>query len=944
MNYRVNPDTGLVEILVDRTNPQVMAEILQGLTEDRPYYIGLDIETEDSKRHAGLNEFMKLDAESEDYKKSKKLVFDLRRTNITGFSLYVDGDKAGFYFNTGHADVENRLPIEWVVAFLTHLKAKATWIIHNAAFEIAQMRASWGFEVGPNYICTMQMAVSAYNDDEYPIAKLKQVGLGGIVKLLPEISRVYKDYAGKELSTPQRELLNKVVDKVSVADHSYNGLVRSISYGYGLKKAVKSFFGYNQTTFEETLNGKAHMGLLTGAEVLHYGVDDAYWAVRLFKALLDYMLKTNPGLWQVFLAQENPMPAVWADCWVRGMRVNLPAIQAKEHEERAAFAAAVRSFVQALRGLTFTDFPCPRMAKKQGKWYLGAKGDAYLKYRERFVKLATQPVEQMTDLEVALLVTGAVPSKWASEQGVKLPKDAGNLTHYMMARVLFHDLCDLPFVYIKGDIASNAEVRGKLRERVTSMAESDELWLKEIKSYELMPNASKDEILAVAQLQRAQFQPEPVLALLDAMDELAKIEQRVKLYITPYLLLTDPETGRMYPTIRSTLNTRRMAAENPNTMQMTKRGDGTYVRGFFIPERDDHVYLSIDWSQVELVLIGEHSKDPGFYAAYGHLPYNDLHLGAAASAVQVFYPDFSPEMLKHLTSLTTEEVVNMQINYPLVLANPVTKEPLEPKDAYKWWRNNAGKPSNFGYWYSGSLMTVQDKLGWTSDDMWRGTENYRQQFPIAEQWRVNTINEARTYGFVWIFDGHRRTRYEATAEWLNWFCSKFAEFGDPAVAAFGQIVAKRIFNRAGNQVVNAKIQGGCATLAKRSILRANELLRTEGWDAYFVMPIHDELVFSVHRDQVVALIPKLKHIMCNHPELVSWLKLDATASIGLTLEPYHAKKAPMGQIELDEAPSLEGYLPAETQGKKLTPEQMQRVVDYLFDKRDGRLEVVDAAA
>jgi hypothetical protein len=70
--------------------------------------------------------------------------------------------------------------------------------------------------------------------------------------------------------------------------------------------------------------------------------------------------------------------------------------------------------------------------------------------------------------------------------------------------------------------------------------------------------------------------------------------------------------------------------------------------------------------------------------------------------------------------------------------------------------------------------------------------------------------------------------------------------------------------------------------------------------------------------------------MCDHPDIIRTLKVDATASIGRNFEPFHPVKAPLGQIELDEAPLLPGFLAPETKDARLDDANIQRVLDYLF--------------
>lgn len=940
-----NEKTGKWELLVDRRNvAEVMPFLMNSLHQlQNTPLIGFDIETEDSKRHDGLNQFMALDPESEDFKRSKKLVFDLRRTNITGFSLYPEGHDYVYYFNTGHLDEHNRLTWDECLPLLELIKQKGVWTIHNATFEIAQMMASVGFDIGKNYLCSMQLCVSAYNDDEYSVQSLANADLGSMAVLIPEISRVFAGYQPRTpLSTEQNETLQKVIGKQSKAKHSYNGYIRQLAYGYGLKKAVKSWFGYEQTTFEEALQGRAHMGLLTGEEILHYGADDAYWCVELAKRVIQFIQNSNPPLLQTFFKQENPMPRIFAQSWVRGIRLNYPNIQKRKDEARSQYAQVIRELSKAMQCFSFTEHPCPRMVEKQTKWYVGkpkvdkktgeeTPANKWVEYRQRIQSFISLDVDSLSDYDIVKTLSGAVTSNWMNELKEKIPKSQLNLTHYMSARVLYHDLMNLPFVYVKGQIQSGVDARGKLKEYIQELNTGTTRWMKELSRWGIPTPEGMTREQYAESLQQA-YPAEAALAVMKCLDRLTSIEQTMKLYLNPYLMLVDPETDRIYPTISSLLNTRRMASENPNTMQLAKRSEATFVRGFFKPERDDHVYVGVDWSQVELVLIGEESKDPGFHAAYGQIPYNDLHLGAAASAIKVYYPTFTEYELKDMRTDNVERVDALKQQYPQAFINPVKGIQLDGKKAYKFWRGEAGKNSNFGYWYSGSLMTVQEKLGWTTDQMWKATENYRSRFPVAEQWRQNTIEEVKMDGYVTIFDHHRRVRLEATTWWKQTMMAKWSSYGNPALTAFGELMTTRIAKRAGNQAVNAKIQGGCATLAKRSIIKLVQIIEDEGWDACFIMPIHDELVFSVHKDQAVAFSERIKEVMCDHPDLVVWLKLDGTASIGLTLEPYHPEKAPTGQIELDEAPVLDGYITPEWEGKALPMELRQRVVDYLFEQ------------
>lgn len=310
------------------------------------------------------------------------------------------------------------------------------------------------------------------------------------------------------------------------------------------------------------------------------------------------------------------------------------------------------------------------------------------------------------------------------------------------------------------------------------------------------------------------------------------------------------------------------------------------------PTYDDHVIVSIDWSQIELVLIGDFSGDPDFARCYGQIPYDDLHIIAAAEAL----------------GMTEEQFVGLKKGVdPGVrpLRDQLGRE-MDPPKAYKYWRTEVGKGSNFNYWYSGALSTVGERLNWSPDQMWEATERYRSRFSVAEQWRLGVIGHGQQFGWVELPDGHRRRRFEATAMWAEGFKQKFSPWAHhDGVRHFVDLIVRRIQSRANNQLVNAMIQGSCATLAKRSILRIRRRLAEMGWgkrEARFMMPIHDETVFSVHRKLVVPFIQMAREVMRHHPDIIRTLPIDCSPSVGLTFEPWNAQKARLGQIELFEAP------------------------------------------
>jgi DNA polymerase I-like protein with 3'-5' exonuclease and polymerase domains len=885
-------------ILVDRRNEDLIPAIIDKVRAAA--IIGLDCETYDTP-HPGILAFRK----SDDAK-----VFDLRRTVVTGLSIFLDGDECSFYFNLNHRDQENKLPWPVVKSVLDGLSETAIVIAHNAVYERSVFKASLGYELR-NLICTMIMAVSAYGPDEYSMDAFATAGLGEMAKIMGSIGAAFAGYApGSELNPEQNELLYKIIGKQSKAAFSYNGFVKNIAYGYNLKKAVKSHFGFQMKTFEETLGDARNMGELTGEQVADYGGDDAFWAVQLFHKLISYMLENCPAALDTFQNQENPMIEVYSDIWLEGMKVNPKAIASRRDTERHNCAEILRKMKKIVNGLLpFEAGPNTRLMELDSKWYV-----KFAEYRTRIEKWA-KSVDSADDYVQCAQVGGAVIAGWNEDKGVKTKATGPNFTHYMMMRTLIYDLLRERPMHEQGKTQSDGEARGKLIQRLE----------KKIAAFEAqeMSQSEDGDIRQAAGIEADRLMKG--IELIRCINELAGVEQRMKLYLNPYTQLTDPETGRMYPQVSSLLASRRMASSNPNGMQLAKEGESTYIRGFYLPDNVDHVILSMDWSQIELVLIGEESGDPEFSRAYSQLPYQDMHLGAAADILTAIYGvEVTEEMFKSLKDMPDD--VEEPFGFPLV---DETGRRLTPREAYKYNRGTAGgKGANFGYWYSGALSSVAQSRGVGPDLMWQMTERYRQRFAVAEEWRVQTINEAQVNGYVTLPDGHRRVRFESTPLWAMHMRDRFGAYLSPGISAFGDIMIKKIQRRSHNQIVNSKIQGTCATLAKRSIVKGKELIKREGFDARFLMPIHDELLWSVNRKQVIDFKNQMYEVMTNHPDIVSKLKMHSTAAIGRNFEPFHPVKAPFGQVELDEMPALKFLTPGRV-GKAANQNEVDDLLEYM---------------
>jgi len=881
-------------VLIDATNykgmlPKIKAE----LAATRLW--GLDCETQDRERHDGLNA----------YNNATRLVFDHRRTVMCGFSIHCTGSPVSYYFNLAHADEENRLPSHVVLEVINAANPDAICVAHNAPFEIVMFKQCHDITL-KNIVCTMQLAVSHHSPDEYDAQTFTNTELPTeFHSIARDVIRDFEGWSvGDDLSGRQQELLGKFIAKESKAKHSYNGFVNSIAKGYNLKRLTESRFGYKQLTFKEVV-GDGDMADLTGEQVRIYGADDAFWAVKHYEWMVEEMLDFNPKALVCFLKQENPMVEVYSDCWLNGIRLDLDAVYEERENERANMAAALRKFkAQVKQMLPFPDEPHEVLLRKE-KWYKN-----WAKKRKQIEDWANSP-DSDDDFEQCFQVSNPIGNAWATEKQVKVPKSGKlNLVYYHGMRTLMFDLMGLDMEYDQGSVASDKEARGRAKEKLLSKLPDKTI------TPELMNEEERLDQLR--------------LDMMGTLQDMSDIEQRMKLYLTPYTQLMDPETSCVYPVLSSILATRRLAMSFPNAMQLAKSGDSAYIRGFYHGDTEDHVVLSADWSAIELVLIGDMSGDKGFAEVYGQLPYGDMHSGAAVDGLRVkTFPDLTEEEFK---GFKFGENPNERR-----LVDLAGRE-LSPSGFHKFARGTAiGKGVNFSYWYSGALSTVAHNLGFTDKEHWDLVDAYRSRYPEAEAWRVGVQDEAAINGFITLPDGHRRVKYEVTQQWRMEMERKFAMLSaSPGFIAFGDTCIRRLQGRARNQVVNSMIQGSCATLAKRSIINLIALAKEAGLEYGFgrdfrmMMPIHDELVWSVHRDCVMEFIPILRKAMTEHKEIVETLPLDVTVAIGRTFRPFSASNPKLTQIELDEAFEIEGVIGPELRGEKLDEEHVQKVLEYIY--------------
>ncbi len=156
----------------------------------------------------------------------------------------------------------------------------------------------------------------------------------------------------------------------------------------------------------------------------------------------------------------------------------------------------------------------------------------------------------------------------------------------------------------------------------------------------------------------------------DKMSELAKEHEIVadilrhrmlsklkSTYVDALPLMVNKKSGRIHSSFNQALAaTGRLSSNNPNLQNIPIRTpEGRKIRKAFIARDDDHVLISADYSQIELRLIAEISKDEAMLEAFQKG--QDIHTATAAKVYETPYEEVTADQRRNA------KTVNFSITY-----------------------------------------------------------------------------------------------------------------------------------------------------------------------------------------------------------------------------------------------------------------------------------------
>lgn len=193
--------------------------------------------------------------------------------------------------------------------------------------------------------------------------------------------------------------------------------------------------------------------------------------------------------------------------------------------------------------------------------------------------------------------------------------------------------------------------------------------------------------------------------------ELVKLKNT---YVDTLPELVNPNTKRIHTSYNQVVAvTGRLSSDNPNLQNIPIRTErGREIRKAFVARDENHVLLSADYSQIELRVIAELSKDQGMIDAFQSG--QDIHKATAAKVYNVSLEEVTSDM-----------------------------------------RRNS-KMVNFGIIYGISAFGLSERLNIPRKEAAAIIENYFEKYPRIKAYMDESIEQAREKGYVETIMGRRR--------------------------------------------------------------------------------------------------------------------------------------------------------------------------------------------
>lgn len=280
-------------------------------------------------------------------------------------------------------------------------------------------------------------------------------------------------------------------------------------------------------------------------------------------------------------------------------------------------------------------------------------------------------------------------------------------------------------------------------------------------------------------------------------------------YYDSILALTNKKEGRLHARFNQAVTaTGRLSSSEPNLQNVPiKTPLGKEIRRAFVPGKKGGIILAADYSQIELRILAHLSKDKKLIEAFKGE--EDVHRFTASLIFDCKIKDVTDEM------------------------------------------RSAAKTVNFGIVYGMSAFGLAKDLDISVGEAQEFIDAYFKRYSGVKKFIDNTIDEAKSKGYVTTLLNRRRYIPEINSR-------------NEHVKGFAERIA-----------VNTPVQGSAADLIKLAMIECSREFR--GTDIKMIIQVHDELVFELPEKKLKKSAEKIKEIMEKVMDLKVPLKVDIEA-------------------------------------------------------------------
>lgn len=296
-------------------------------------------------------------------------------------------------------------------------------------------------------------------------------------------------------------------------------------------------------------------------------------------------------------------------------------------------------------------------------------------------------------------------------------------------------------------------------------------------------------------------------------------------YINGYLKYLNSATGRIHPDFFAlSTETGRMNCRNPNLQNCPRKSNDPIGVRNFIKAPENHLILSLDFSQIELRVGAFYCRDRTMMETYKNG--GDIH---AATTSVIFGCTYEEAQDKHRKEYKEQRTIAKNVNFGTF----------------------------YGLFPKGLQSTLKFKAGVEKsvEECTAIIANLKAGYPALTIWQEETKRDAAGKMYIETWLGRRR--YLPNIRSDNWGLKSFAE----------------------RCALNTPIQGTAADILKLAIVRILEGLPSRPW-LKPILQIHDELTFIIPKERLSEAVDFIRECMEKQPFSEFDLPLVAEASAG----------------------------------------------------------------